>query len=81
MYGYSNQYAPSAYSAYGMQAPRTGGTSVFGAQSGLFGAEPSTLDNLKAFMEKETMGVKNKFLLAGAAALGVGYYGYTKGWF
>jgi hypothetical protein len=77
MYGYSNQYAPAStgYSGYGaMQAPRTGGASIFGA-------EPSTLDNLKAFMEKETMGVKNKFLLAGAAALGVGYYGYTKGWF
>ncbi len=57
-----------------------GGGSMM-APTGMFGAEPSTLDNLKAFMEKETMGVKNKFLIAGAAALGVGYYGYTKGWF
>jgi len=51
------------------------GRSVFGA------TEPGALDKLKEFMDKETMGVKNKYLLAGAAALGVGYYGYTKGWF
>ncbi len=45
------------------------------------GAEPGALDKLKEFMDKETAGVKNKYLLAGAAALGIGYYGYTKGWF
>ncbi len=73
MYGYSNPTAQYAsYSQYAMTPPQTGG---------LFGAEPSTLDNLKAFMDKETAGVKNKYLLAGAAALGIGYYGYTKGWF
>ena len=75
MYGYSQpsqQYA--SYGQYAMQPPQTGGMAGFGA-------EPSTLDNLKAFMEKETAGVKNKYLVGGALALGVGYYGYTKGWF
>ncbi len=75
MYGYSN--APAQYGSYGqyaMSPPQTGGAS-------LFGAEPGALDKLKAFMDKETAGVKNKYLMAGAAALGLGYYGYTKGWF
>ncbi len=76
MYGYGNSYAPpqASYGSYAMQPPQTGGAS-------LFGAEPGALDKLKTFMDQETAGVKNKYLLAGAAALGLGYYGYTKGWF
>jgi|APFre7841882590_1041340.scaffolds.fasta_scaffold00120_14 hypothetical protein len=75
MYGYATQYPQAqAYGTYAMQPPQTGGASVFGA-------EPGALDKLKAFMDKETAGVKNKYLVGGALALGVGYYGYTKGWF
>ncbi len=43
--------------------------------------EPGTLDNLKAFLDKETYGVQNKYLVVGAAAIGVGVYGYYQGWF
>lgn len=74
MYGYrAPAQAYSSYGQYAMQAPQTGGL--------VFGAEPGALDKLKAFMDKETAGVKNKYLVGGAIALGVGYYGYTKGWF
>ncbi len=81
-YGYGNAVSyvpPQVHSAgYAMQPPRTGGMSLFGADPA---PAPGALDKLKAFMDQETAGVKNKYLLAGAAALGVGYYGYTKGWF
>lgn len=40
-----------------------------------------TMDDMKAFMDKTTMGVANKYLIGGAAVIGLGYYGYTKGWF
>lgn len=74
---------------YGYQIPnRTVHRAVYNTSglSPVFGADPApaapgALDKLKAFMDQETVGVKNKYLLAGAAALGVGYYGYTKGWF
>lgn len=35
----------------------------------------------KTFLGKETVGIKNGYLLAGAVALGTIYYGSTKGWF
>lgn len=79
-YGYGNavRYVPLQVpsAGYATEPPRTGGMSLFGADPA-----PGALDKLKAFMDQETAGVKNKYLLAGAAALGVGYYGYTKGWF
>lgn len=76
MYYPMTGYAPAqAYGRYAMQPPQTGGS------DSIFGADPTALDKLKDFMNKETAGVKNKFLVAGAVALGVGYYGYTKGWF
>jgi hypothetical protein len=65
-YNYQAQYYP----------PMTGGDYV-GDQVTIIGGT----EELKAFFEKETMGVKNKYLALGALALGVGYYGYTKGWF
>ena len=40
-----------------------------------------TMDEVKTWFEQETMGVKRKYLAAGAVALGLGYYGYTQGWF
>lgn len=45
------------------------------------GADPTLTDKLKTFMDSQTMGVANKYLIGGALVLGVGYYGYTKGWF
>lgn len=71
MYGYSNANKQSNYhQGWAGNMVHTGADPA-----------PAPLDQLKAFMEKETMGVKNKFLLGGAVVLGVGYYGYTKGWF
>lgn len=43
-----------------------------------------TLDDAKAFLDKESLGiagVKNSYVLAAAVVAGVGYYGYTQGWF
>lgn len=41
-----------------------------------------TLEEVKAWGDKESIkGVKNKYLVGGAVLLGLGYYGYTKGWF
>ncbi len=69
MFGYAPPQGSYGQYSYAMSAPRTGGP------------DEGALDKLKAFMDKETAGVKNKYLVAGAAALGLGYYGYTKGWF
>ena len=63
--------------------------SVIGAQPYVGSAYPMqgypntglSLDEVKNWFEQETMGVKRKYLAMGAVALGVGYYGYTKGWF
>ncbi len=82
MYGYQIPNSTVRRAVY-----NTSGMSPVFGRSPVFGADPApppllgALDKLKTFMDQETMGVKNKYLLAGAAALGVGYYGYTKGWF
>lgn len=67
MYPNQTQYYP----------PMTGGDYNPGGQLTIIGGT----EELKAFFEKETLGVKNKYLAIGALALGLGYYGYTKGWF
>lgn len=40
-----------------------------------------SLDEAKSWLEEESFGVKRKYLAIGAVVLGVGYYGYTQGWF
>lgn len=69
MYGVNvvgaNPYAAQGY-GYGLAQP---------ANTGL------SMDEVKNWFEQETMGVKRKYLAMGAVALGVGYYGYTQGWF
>ena len=72
MYGYQNRQQNFHNSPYANGLVHTGADPA---------APPTTLDNLKAFMTKTTMGVQNQYLIGGALVLGVGYYGYTKGWF
>lgn len=45
---------------------------------------PSTggLEGVKEWLDKRSVGnIQNKYLVAGAAALGLAYYGYTQRWF
>lgn len=81
MYGYANQ--PMTGSIHPGSRPlrslhRTSGTSLFGADPPAAAAAPSAL---QTFMDKEYAGVKTKYILGGLAVAGLGYYGYTKGWF
>jgi len=73
MYGYSTGCAPSAY-----------GYRSYGAPLALRSQSVSTglsIDDVKAKLEEETFNVKNKYWLAGAAVVGLGWYGMSAGWF
>lgn len=69
------------------RSPMVGARSPFFQYPSAPLARPSTggtLDNVKEFLDKESLGVeglKNKYLVAGALVLGLGYYGYKEGWF
>lgn len=72
MTNYYQQQYPNPMTGY-TDAPMTG----YSGQQDIIGG----LDDLKAFAEKETMGVKNKYLFGGLAVAGLAYFGYTRGWF
>lgn len=65
------------------------GYNIVGQQQANYGGYPlaqhastgMSLDEVKNWLEQETAGVKRKYLALGALALGLGYYGYTQGWF
>lgn len=79
MYSYGQQQRGYAYPQTG-----TNGLHVRGpAYPMIIGAEgdKTLTEKAKDFLNTETMGVKRSYLLGGAAALGLIYYGYTKHWF
>lgn len=72
MYGYATGCAPSAYGYRGYAPMALRSPTVV---SGL------SMDDVKAKLEETTFGVKNKYLLAGAAAVALGLYGHSARWF
>ena len=44
-------------------------------------ADQTTWEKVKAWGDKETFGVANKWLVLGAAVIGTTWYGYYAGWF
>lgn len=77
-------YPPVAPAAIAPYAPFANGFNIIGqAQPPVTPpAEPGVLDRTKEFLGEETAGVKNGYLLGGAALAALGLYGYTQlGWF
>lgn len=71
-------YAGQAYPLATLQG--LGGYSIVG--QGTAQPEKSMTDKAKDFLNKESVGgIKNGYLLGGAAALGAIWYGYSAGWF
>jgi hypothetical protein len=69
---------PAAAPLAGPIAPM--GWSIVGADPAP-AAEQSYTDKAKAWLNEPSFGVKNGYLLAGAAAVGLTWYGYSQGWF
>ena len=75
--GYGPGYNPYALAYY----PGSAGSSIVGADAAAPATE-SFLDKTKAFLnDDKPLGVKNGYLLAGAAVIGLVWYGSSEGWF
>ena len=80
MYQHNAQFAPAAMG----YAPRGYAQMGLRPQYDIMGVDPAdqtTWQKITAWGDKETAGVKNKWLVAAAAVLGIGWYGYYAGWF
>ena len=72
-------YSPQAYPMVPVQYDIIGQTAAAPAPAP--GAEVPLTQKVSNFLNQETVGVKNGYLLAGAATLGLVWYGYRHRWF
>lgn len=88
---YSPNYGAPGFAAAPGYAPQYGGLAAlappgFMTAAGDVPATPpaagtGTMDTVKVWLNTPTVGVPRKYLLGGAATLGLIYYGYNQGWF
>ena len=71
--GYSPFYAPYPY---GLAVPAA--VDIVGADAA---DTRTTWQKVKDWGDQKTLGVQRKWLVAGAVAIGVIWYGYSAGWF
>lgn len=75
--GYGAGYNPYALAYY----PGSAGSSIVGVEPAA-GTEKGFFDKTKEFLnDDKPLGVKNGYVLAGAAAVGLLWYGMSEGWF